>query len=144
MKLYRINIDGNIDGMDFKDEIMTDVCNAAKLMYDKNGYVEPWINYVAVKDATVCGTCGFKFPLADNQVEITYSTFPELEGREIGAEMVSHLVRIAFEKMNGVKIIAKSHPESIAHVKTLERLNFKKISEYIHPDGSQMWEWHLN
>ena len=77
-------------------------------MYERRGYVEPWVGYLAIEEGRCVGTCGFASPPAGEVAEIAYFTFPDFERRGIATRMAQRLISIAQECDPSVKIIAMS------------------------------------
>ena len=52
-------------------------------LYRTSGFHPPWVGYLAIEKGTCNGTCAFKSPPADGQVNIACCTFPGHEGRAV-------------------------------------------------------------
>lgn len=124
-------------------EIVTEVLNSATELYRKQGYQKPWIGYLAVEDGRCVGTCAFKTPPRNNEVEIAYFTFPEYEGRGVACCMASELIKIARNQIPTLTITAQTLPEPNASNKVLKKLGFAFSDEVEHPEDGRVWEWKL-
>jgi RimJ/RimL family protein N-acetyltransferase len=113
-------------------------------LYQAVGYEPPWSGYLAVENGSCVGTCGFKSPPKNNQVEIAYFTFPEHESRGVATQMASALIRIATNASPGVTVIAQTLPEENASTSILKKLQFSFVGSVEHPEDGLVWEWHLN
>lgn len=143
MKLYPIDINGHIDEPIQMTDFTKEVCKSASEMYSANGFILPWIGYLAISKDRVVGTCAFKSPPQNGKVEIAYFTFPENENKGIGTEMAKHLLKIARDADFSVKITAQTMPEKNASTRILEKLNFQKVRTVKHPDDGDVWEWEI-
>ena len=118
------------------------VADATAKMYADTGFVPPWIGYLAVRDSLVLGSCGFKGPPKDNEVEIAYYTFPGNEGAGVGTEMASAIIQHAIAKAPDVLITAQTLPERNASHRILEKVGFSPQSTIQHPEDGTVLLWH--
>jgi RimJ/RimL family protein N-acetyltransferase len=89
------------------------------------------------------GTCSFKGPPADGEVEIAYYTFAGFEGRGIGTAMGRFLLEEA-SKMPGVsKVVAHTLPENSASTRILEKIGMR-FEDVTEEDGAAVWRWELD
>ena len=112
-------------------------------LYEKVGFVRPWVSYIAVDDDVVVGSCDFKSPPVDGRVEIAYFTFPGNEGQGIATSMASEVVRIANAANATVLVIAQTLPEENASTAVLKKLGFQLVGPVDHPEDGTVWEWVL-
>lgn len=124
-------------------DLVAAVCGATSDLYRRAGFTPPWIGYLAILDDEVVGTCSFKSPPKDNQVEIAYFTFPGHEGRGIGTGMALKLIEIARIADRSVAILAQTLPEENASVRILRKLGFAHRGTVVHPEDGNVWEWEL-
>lgn len=123
-------------------------------MYERVGYEEPWVGYLAVMSEAsgaevgaaplprAVGTCAFKGPPVDGRAEIAYFTFPEDEGRGIASAMAALLLaRVATEQ--GTRIHAQTLPERNASHRILEKLGFTAVGLEQDDDAGEVLEWRL-
>ena len=91
-------------------------------------------------NGTFVGTCSFKSPPQNAEVEIAYFTFPQYEGQGVATQMVRWLTELA--EKNGVKRVkAQTLPEKNASTRILEKLGFTFVGPAVHPDDGTIWEW---
>ena len=110
-------------------------------IYERRGYAEPWIGYLAAEGDAWVGCCGFTAPPADGIVEIAYFTFPGFEGRGIATGMARRLIAIAREGDPSVSIIAHTLTEENASNRILKKLGFVFAGAVNHPEDGNIWEW---
>lgn len=110
-------------------------------IYQKGGYQEPWIGYLAVEENQCVGTCAFKSPPSDGRVEIAYFTFPGYEGKGVGGRMATALVKRARATDSSIILFAQTLPRENPSTKILKRLGFAWDREVEHPDDGKVWEW---
>ncbi|WP_157862452.1 GNAT family N-acetyltransferase [Nitrosococcus halophilus] len=89
------------------------------------------------------GTCAFKTPPQNNEIEIAYFTFPNNEGRGIATRMSSQLIQIARAQIPSLTITAQTLPENNASSSILKKLGFVSVGELDHPEDGRVWEWKL-
>lgn len=124
-------------------DITRQVLEATADMYHGAHYKSPWIGYLAVDDGKCVGTCAFKTPPRENQVEIAFFTYPEHEGRGIATRMAEHLVHIARTHVPTIVISAQTLPVENASGAVLRKLGFTVAGEIEHPFDGRVWEWKL-
>jgi RimJ/RimL family protein N-acetyltransferase len=110
-------------------------------LYAREGFIEPWVGYLALLDNSYVGMCAFKAPPTSNRVEIACHTFPEFEGRGIATQMAAELVTLARQAEPAVIIAAQTLPEKNASTAVLEKNGFELVGEVEHPDDGVVWEW---
>ena len=94
--LFPIQADGSVGGFTgAMPELAVSIIEYTSEMYAKTGFMPPWIGYLASRDSTIVGTCGFKGPPEENAVEIAYFTFPGNEGDGVATAMATVLVELA-------------------------------------------------
>jgi ribosomal-protein-alanine N-acetyltransferase len=143
MKLIEISKAGDVQQIASQSDVLRSVVNATVALYERSGFVPPWIGYVAVKDNTAVGTCGFKSPLAAGRVEMAYFTFPGHEGQGIATAMARQLLQIAQQADANATVIAQTLPEENASTTILKKLGFHFVGPVDHPEDGQVWEWAL-
>ncbi|RHX92577.1 GNAT family N-acetyltransferase [Leptospira stimsonii] len=126
-----------------KNAVVQDVVSSVLKMYNATGQSpsEPWIAYLYVQGGEALGTCAFKSPPQNGQVEIAYFVFPEYEGKGFGTFFASFLVAQARLASPEVIVTAQTLPENNASTRILERLNFERTGELIHPEDGKVWQW---
>ena len=111
--------------------------------YKRSGFENPWCAYFALNDETVVGSCAFKTPVRDENVEIAYFTFPDFERKGYATQMAHALVGIARNSGRSVRIKAQTLPKVNASTRVLSKLGFEKIGSVIHPEDGEVWDWEL-
>ena len=128
-------------------EMVRNVCAAHHRLYEKTGACPPWIAYLAREDArgtaTFVGVCSFKSSPQDGAVEIAYFTFPEHEGRGVGAQMAATLVEIARREPGWRELMAHTQPQANPSTRILERLGFARAGTIEDPEDGPVWRWRL-
>lgn len=114
---------------------------ALKELYDRNGFVTPWIGYLAREGHIFVGTCSFKSPPENNRVEIAYFTFPGNELRGVATAMARKLVGLAFHENPELIVAAQTLPTESASTRILKKLGFTLAGTVDHPEDGQVWEW---
>ncbi len=142
--LIPIACDGTLLGFSGElNDTVLEVVHATVALYEKTGFIEPWIGYIAVHGTTLVGTCAFKSPPADGRVEIAYFTFPEFERKGIATFMANKLVAIAMSQDADMVVAAQTLAEPNASHRILEKIGFQHASTLEHVDEGEAWEWHL-
>jgi len=143
MKFISIKQDGTPAGKVELTDALTEVCKQTRGLYQKEGFVSPWVGYLMLIDDVVVGTCSFKSPPKENRVEIAYFTFPENEGKGYGTEMAKFLVATAKKEMPDIQIIAQTLLEDNASTTILRKMGFAKARQIKHPEDGLVQEWEL-
>ena len=143
LKLIEIGPAGDLPPDIKQDDILRSVVEATVALYQKVGFMPPWIGYIARKGEVTVGTCGFKSPPVGGQAEIAYFTFPGHEGQGIATWMAEELVRIAKLADGGLKVTAQTLPENNASTAVLTKVGFQFARTVDHPEDGLVWEWEL-
>ena len=141
MRLIEIEDDGRSADDVLLPEVGIAVCEATAEMYQKSGFIRPWIGYLAEQDGQVVGTCAFKAPPQDRSVEIAYFTFPEHEGRGFATEMARKLIEIARQVDDTLTITAQTLPQENASTAILRKLAFMQTGTAYDPEAGEVWVW---
>jgi ribosomal-protein-alanine N-acetyltransferase len=120
-----------------------DVCDKTANLYEPAGSYPPWMGYLVLENDTIVGTCAFRSPPRNGEVEIAYFTFPEFEGRGFATEMARHLIQIVKDKKPGTRVFAFTLPEKNASNRILQKLGFDFAGETRDEDGLVVWRWRL-
>jgi RimJ/RimL family protein N-acetyltransferase len=110
-------------------------------MYERCGFVEPWIGYLAIDGGACVATCGFTSPPVEQVAEIAYFTFPDFEKRGVATRMAQRLVSMAQASDAFVKIIAHTLAEENASNHILKKLGFAFAGTINHPEDGTIWQW---
>ena len=122
-------------------EVAVSVIAGTVRMYERRGYVEPWIGYLAVEGGACVGTCVFTSPPLGQLAEIAYFTFPDFERRGIATRMAQRLISLARERDPLVKIIARTLTHENASTHILKKIGFVLTGTVDHPEDGNIWEW---
>ena len=122
-------------------EVAMPVITGTVQIYERRGYVKPWVGYLAVEGGNCVGGCGFTSPPAEDAVEIAYFTFPDFERRGMATRMVQCLISIAQECDPSVRIIAHTLTEENASNHILKKLGFAFTGTIEHLEDGKIWEW---
>jgi RimJ/RimL family protein N-acetyltransferase len=142
MNLIPIPQDGKVSLSDMTlPEVATSVVASTVQLYERRGYVEPWVGYLAIEGGACVGACGFASPPVGQVVEIAYFTFPDFERRGIATRMAQHLISIAQERDPQVKIIAHTLTVENASNHILKKLGFAFTGTIDHPEDGKIWKW---
>lgn len=112
-------------------------------LYERRGFHEPWVGYLAIKEEKCVGTCAFTSAPNESGVEIAYHTFAEFEGRGIATEMARELIALARRTQPDILIRANTLKEMNASTSILKKLGFTLYDTAIDPDEGEVWEWRL-
>ena len=126
-----------------KKPLVEDVVTSVLKMYETNGNPpeEPWVAYLCAQANRILGTCAFKSPPRNGEVEIAYFVFPEYQRKGLGTFFAAFLIAQARLASPQIRILAETLPEKNASTQILERLNFEKLGEYLHPEDGKVWQW---
>lgn len=112
--------------------------------YRKVNATPPWIGYLIIESGSnsVRGVCGFKGnPNPAGEVEISYFTFPDHQGRGIATASTRELVRIASAEPGLTQVLAHTLPEKNASGSVLTKAGFTRVGEVIDPEDGPVWRW---
>ena len=145
LRLVRIDRHGRpaAASVDIDQDIETKVCVATVALYDRVGFVPPWVGYLALRAGDVVGTCAFKGPPVDGQAEIAYFTLPGEEGTGVATAMAAHLIGIARTEDASVTLVAHTEPREGASTTVLAGLGFVCEGPVTHPEDGPVWRWRL-
>jgi RimJ/RimL family protein N-acetyltransferase len=119
------------------------LCDTAAL-YARNGFVEPWICYLARRHGAIVGTCGFTAAPSDRRVEIAYYTFPRFEGRGVAGAMAAELLAIARRHAPAVRVVAHTLRLRNASHRVLEKLGFRIAAALEDPVDGDILRWQID
>ena len=125
-------------------EVAQSVSEASVGVYQKTGFVRPWVGYLAEQDGRVVGTCAFKSPPQEGRVEIAYFTFPEYEGKGVATRMARQLVQIARDTDNTIGVVAQTLPQESASTAVLRKLGFRHVGPAHDDEVGEVWEWQMS
>lgn len=120
-----------------------EVISMSQTLYDRTGFRQPWIGFLAVKHGEIVGSCGFKSAPVDNRVEIAYYTFPEYEGKGYASTMCRILTDLALAQQpeTPLFITARTLSSGIASMCILQKNGYRKTGLTSDPEDGQIVEW---
>jgi [ribosomal protein S5]-alanine N-acetyltransferase len=110
-------------------------------VYGVSGFEFPWVAYLAFEKGVCIGTCAFKTPPKNDEVEIAFFSFPGNEGRGLGTEMARSLLEIAGNHAPFPHVGAQTMPKIDASTRILEKLGFFQHGSTQDPDMGRVWIW---
>ena len=127
-------------------ETVAETAKATRTLYDRTGTRSPWIGYLAERqsDNAIVGTCGFKGPPSDGDVEVAYFTFPQFENQGIASGMLRHLILIALADVMVDRIVAHTLPEENASGHILRKAGFVRDGMGEDDKVGSAWRWVLS
>jgi RimJ/RimL family protein N-acetyltransferase len=120
---------------------IAEACRASAELYQRIGYLSPWVSYVALNVDVAVGGGAFVGPPVGDRVEIAYFTLPEHEGQGFATLTAQHLVAIARESQRKVEIFAKTAPEANASTAILTKLGFRMLGTTTDDEIGEAWAW---
>ena len=121
--------------------VVAQTVEATLALYERRGFVEPWIGYLAEQDGRFVGGCGFAAPAQQGEAEIAYFTFPGHEGRGVATHMARALLALARPSAEGVAFIAHTLPQDGPSTTILRKLGFECLGAIEHPEDGTIWKW---
>lgn len=120
-----------------------EVISMLQTLYDRTGYQQPWIGFLAVKHGEIVGSCGFKNVPMDNKVEIGYYTFPEYEGKGYASTMCRILTDLALAQQPETPLVitARTLPTGVASMCILQKNGYRRMNLISDPEDGQVVEW---
>jgi RimJ/RimL family protein N-acetyltransferase len=109
--------------------------------YQKIGFRQPWIGYLAMQDGEVVGTGGFKGAPSAGSVELAYATRDEFRKKGIGTAICKELVGLAIQADPDLEIMACTLPEHNFSTRILEKNHFEFAGTIIDPEDGEVWKW---
>ncbi|WP_306641640.1 GNAT family N-acetyltransferase [Sanyastnella coralliicola] len=109
--------------------------------YQRIGYNQPWVGYLAVQNGEAVGSCGFK-GMRNGITEIAYVTFDPYRGNGVGTEMCRLLCEIASEHPE-IEVTARTLKEPSYSTRILEKNGFRHVRDVVDEDGVEVWEYSL-
>ena len=119
------------------------VCESTARLYQREGFMPPWIGYLAMQGRNIVGACAFKSPVCNKLVEIGYYTFADYEGSGVATAMAKALVQIARAAMPDIDVMAQTEPQANASTAILLNLGFRFTGTVQLPEDGAVWEWRL-
>jgi RimJ/RimL family protein N-acetyltransferase len=142
--LSPINPDGSpAERVGFLAQQQREALAATVRLYERTGFVRPWISYLATSGPLIVGICAFSSPPKRGRVEVAYHTFKPFEGQGIATMMVSELIKIARTADPNMEVFAQTAAQGNASNATLRKVGFEFVGEFPHTEVGRVWEWRL-
>ena len=129
------------------EKYATDVCqqviSATIDLYKNIGFQKPWVGYLVVDSDVIVGAAGFTGVPENNEVEISYFTFQEYEGKGYATFACRELIKIAKSHSPGVVVFAKTAPEENASTRILSNNGFVYQKVVQDHEIGDAWLWVL-
>jgi RimJ/RimL family protein N-acetyltransferase len=119
------------------------VISATLDMYTHIGFHKPWVGYLVVDSDVIVGAAGFNGVPENNEVEISYFTFQEYEGKGYAAFACRELIKIAKFQNPVIAIYAKTAPEENASSRILSKNGFVYQKVVQDHEIGDAWLWEL-
>jgi len=119
------------------------VISATIDMYASIGFHKPWVGYLVVDSDVIVGAAGYTGVPENNEVEISYYTFQEYEGKGYATFACRELIKIAKSHSQGVVIFAKTAPEENASTRILSNNGFVYQKVVQDHEIGDAWHWEL-
>lgn len=131
LRLVMIGRGGRLDeGVASESELVREIREKCKAHYERAGFYPPWCGYLAVRDDSPQGVCGFRGPPdSREQVEIAYRILPGYERQGLGSAMVSALVGIARDNNPQMAVLTHTGLDDHASSELLQRMGFTDAGE---------------
>ncbi len=142
--LLAITPESDLEDINCSDPgLIASVAEACRSLYEASGFQRPWICYFAMLGQRVVGSCGFKRPPRDGQVEIAYFTFPGEESKGIATSMALLLIEASLQADPSVRITAQTLVDRNASHRILEKIGFRVTHQLHDPEDGDVLEWEL-
>ena len=122
-------------------EVTRSVIESTVRLYERVGWVKPWIGYLAFENDECVGTCAFTSAPRNDVVEIAYFTFPGHEGLGVATRMAECLVSMASMSAPAVSVTAHTLPQENASTRVLRKSGFVFTGPVIHAQDGPIWVW---
>lgn len=145
MQFIPIPADGSIDMVSVgQHPALPEIIAATCSLYERKGFIPPWIGYVAMESGRAVGTCGFAGPPTE-EAEIAYFTFPGNEGQGVATRMAQALIELTWTEAQsrGIVFIAHTLPQDGPSTSILRKLKFQFKGSIEHPEDGTIWKWKL-
>ncbi|MFI5203327.1 MAG: GNAT family N-acetyltransferase [Flavobacteriales bacterium] len=142
LTLVPINASADTDSGIPNDPSFTALLEQQRNFYQRVGFDQPWIGYLARLKGQFIGAAGFKGKPRDGKVEIAYHIFPEFQQQGLGTMVCRELVQMALKTDVTVRITARTLPENNPSTRILTRNGFDfSGTARDDDDGIDVWEW---
>jgi [ribosomal protein S5]-alanine N-acetyltransferase len=141
LRLERVERNGTVAGREDVPGRVLEVCRMAAAHFERVEYRPPWVGYVAFVGETCVGTCAFKSPPKDGEVEIAYATFDGFRDQGYATAMVEGLLELAKGADASVAITAQTLRGNNASTRVLTKAGFVRVGDVMHAEDGEVSEW---
>jgi RimJ/RimL family protein N-acetyltransferase len=127
----------------YASTVCQQVISATIDIYTHIGFHKPWVGYLVADSDVIVGAAGFNGVPENNEVEISYYTFQEYEGKGYATFACRELIKIAKSHNPGVVIFAKTAPEENASTRILSNNGFVYQKVVQDHEIGDAWLWEL-
>jgi RimJ/RimL family protein N-acetyltransferase len=127
----------------YASTVCQQVISATIDMYSHIGFHKPWVGYLVVDSDVIVGAAGFNGVPENNEVEISYFTFQEYEGKGYATFACRELIKIAKSQNPDLVIFAKTAPEENASSRILSKNGFVYQKVVQDHEIGDAWLWEL-
>ncbi len=127
----------------YANTVCQQVISATIEMYITSGFHKPWVGYLVVDSDVIVGAAGFNGKPDNNEVEISYYTFHENEGKGYATFACKELIKLAKFQNPEVVIYAKTAPEENASTRILSKHGFVYQKVVQDHEIGDAWLWKL-
>ena len=113
-------------------------------LYKNKGFCKPWAGYLVIASDVIVGAAGFNGGPENNEVEISYYTFQEYEGKGYATLACKELIKIAKSQNPSLVIYAKTAPEENASTRILSKNGFVYQKVVKDHEIGDAWFWELS
>jgi ribosomal-protein-alanine N-acetyltransferase len=126
----------------YASDVCQQVISATIDLYKNIGFHKPWVGYLVVDSDVIVGAAGFNGGPENNNVEISYYTFQEYEGKGYATFACKELINKAKFQNPGIGIYAKTAPEENASTRILSKHGFvyQKVVQDHEIGAAWLWE----
>ena len=127
----------------YANTVCQQVISATIDMYSHIGFHKPWVGYLVVDSDVIVGAAGYTGVPENNEVEISYFTFQEYEGKGYATFACRELIKIAKSQSPDLVIFAKTAPEENASTRILSNNGFVYQKVVQDHEIGDAWLWQL-
>jgi RimJ/RimL family protein N-acetyltransferase len=127
----------------YASTVCQQVISATIDIYTHIGFHKPWVGYLVVDSDVIVGAAGFNGVPENNEVEISYFTFQEYEGKRYATFACRELIKIAKSQSPDLVIFAKTAPEENASTRILSKNGFVYQKVVQDHEIGDAWLWEL-
>ena len=128
----------------YASDVCQQVISATIDLYKNIGFHKPWVGYLVVDSDVIVGAAGFNGGPENNEVEISYFTFQEYEGKGYATFACKELINKAKFQNPGIVIYAKTAPEENASTRILNKNGFVYQKVVQDHEIGDAWLWKLS